>query len=109
MINPITGNRMEMVSQDAQTGDEVARRDTMPAEQSAATPKGREKSAKQSVSEEAARKQPGLKLPLQGGRKTATKAEQQPTEAAKSTRSRAKASYLAFMSALNRIATNAGM
>ena len=26
MINPITGNRIKMVSQDAQTGDEVARR-----------------------------------------------------------------------------------
>ena len=29
MINPITGNRIKMVSQDAQTGDEVARRDTV--------------------------------------------------------------------------------
>ena len=29
MINPVTGNRIKMVSQDAQTGDEVARRDTV--------------------------------------------------------------------------------
>lgn len=29
MINPLTGNRIKMVSQDAQTGDEVARRDTV--------------------------------------------------------------------------------
>ncbi len=27
MINPATGNRIKMVSQDAQTGDEVARRE----------------------------------------------------------------------------------
>lgn len=29
MINPATGNRIKMVSQDAQTGEEVARRDTV--------------------------------------------------------------------------------
>ena len=29
MINPVTGSRIKMVSQDAQTGEEVARRDTV--------------------------------------------------------------------------------
>ena len=29
MINPVTGNRIKMVSQDAETGEEVARRDTV--------------------------------------------------------------------------------
>ena len=65
----------------------------MAAEQSTVMTPARAKSTKRAeAKEEAARKQPGLKLPLQGGKKPAAKADVQPTEAQPTARSRRKAS-----------------